>query len=204
MLKKSGKVVGQMVDMRLVAAAQFPIFAKHFALAFRHHQHGCHAERMRRFQIARQVLEHGRLGRIDLMQRQETLVGLQRRLRLELGSDDVEHVLKMLVDLQPPHHRVGMLARAVGEDELAAGQFLERRAQRRIGLERRVIDLVHVVEVGVRIEPVLGHQPAHGGAVALVIILLHAEGLVLRHFQEFGDVSADAVVDLLPQQVMRI
>ena len=63
LLKKSGKIVGQMVDMRLVAPFQLPVLAEDLALALRHHQHRGHAERMRRFQIARQVLEHGGLGR---------------------------------------------------------------------------------------------------------------------------------------------
>ena len=43
-----------------------------------------------------------------------------------------------------------------------------------------MVDLVHVFEIVVRDQPVLGHQPAHRGAVALVVILLHAERLVLR------------------------
>ena len=159
---------------------------------------------MRRRQIAREVLEHGGLARVDAVARQKSLVGFLRRFGFEFGGDDVEHVLEMLVDFEPLHHRVGVLAGAVGEDELAAGQFLERRAERRVGLERRVIDLVHVFEIVVRIEPVLGHQAAHGGAVTLVIILLHPERLVLRHFEEFGDIGADAVVDLLPEQMMRI
>jgi hypothetical protein len=52
---------------------------------------------------------------------------------------------------------------------------------------------------------VLGHQPAHGGAVALVIVLLNAEGLVVRHFQEFGDEIANALINLLPEiEVMRV
>ena len=67
-----------------------------------------------------------------------------------------------------------------------------------------MVDLVNVFEIIVRVEPVLGHQSAHGGAIALVIVLLDPEGLVLRDLEEFGDVGADAVVDLLPEQVMRI
>ena len=80
------------------------------------------------------------------MQFEETVVGLRQRLRLELGRDDVEHVLEMRVDVEPPHHGVGVRAGAVGEDQLAAGQFLDGRAERRVRLQRRVIDLVHIVE----------------------------------------------------------
>ena len=68
-----------------------------------------------------------------------------------------------------------------------------------------MVDLVHEFEIVVRLHAVLGHQPAHGGAVALVIILLHAERLVLRHFQKIRDIGADALVHLLPEiEVMRI
>ena len=136
---------------------------------------------------------------------QELVVGLRQRLWFELGRDDVEHVLEMGVDVEAAHHRVGMGARAVGEDQLAARQSLDRGAERRVRLQRRVVDLVHVVEEIVRLHPVLGHHPAHRGAVALVIILLLAEGFVVADLEEIRDVVADALIDLLPQvHVMRI
>src|SRR3974390_1330849 len=54
-------------------------------------------------------------------------------------------------------------------------------------------------------QAMLGHQPAHGGAIALVILLLDAERLVLRHLEERGDIAADPLIDLLPEiEVMRI
>ena len=56
---------------------------------------------MRRFEVARQILEHRGLCRIDAVAREEAVIGLRQRLRLELGGDDVEHVLEMLVDLEP-------------------------------------------------------------------------------------------------------
>ena len=98
-----------------------------------------------------------------------------------------------------------MRARAVGEDELAARQLRDRRAERGVGRQRRVIDLVHELEKFVRLQAVLRHQPAHGGAVTLVIILLQPERLVVGDFQKIDDVVADAHVDLLPEiQMMRI
>ena len=188
-----------------VAAFHLPVLAEYLARARGHHQHRGHAERVRNGEIARQVLEHGGARRIDAVRLQEAVVGLRQRLRLQLGGDDVEHVVEVLMDGERPHHRVGVLARAVGEDELAAGQPLDRGAERGVRLERRMIDLVHIGEVVVRVHPVLGHHPAHRGAVAAVIVLLHAERLVAAHLEEVGDVAADAFVDLLPQvQVMRI
>ena len=139
------------------------------------------------------------------MPREEAVIGLRRRLRLEFGGDDVEHVFKVMPDGEPLHHRVGMLLGAVGEDELAARQLLDRGAERGIRLERGMVDLVHEIEIIVRVHAVLGHHPAHRGAVALVIILLQLEGVVARDFQEIGDVVADALVHLLPEiEVMRI
>ncbi len=193
-----------MIDMRVVAAFDFPVLADHRLGAVGHHQHRDHAERMRRREVARQILEHRRLGRIDAVLLEKAFVGLGRRLRLQLGGDDVEHVLEMLMHVEAAHHRVGVLAGAVGEDQLAAGQLFQRGAERRIGLQRRMVDLVDELEVVVRVDAVLGHQPAHGGAVTLVIVLLDAEGLVRRHLQEVDDEGADAVVDELPQQVMRV
>ena len=58
---------------------------------------------------------------------------------------------------------------------------------------------VHVFEIVVRLHAVLGHQAAHRRAVALVVVLLQAERLVVRHLEEVGDEVADALVDLLPQ-----
>src|SRR5579872_2088792 len=68
-----------------------------------------------------------------------------------------------------------------------------------------MIDLVNEIQIVVRLQSVLGHQSAHRGAVALVIILLHAKGLIRRYLQEILDIGADAVVHLLPEiEVMRI
>ena len=103
---------------------------------------------------------------------EEFPVGLRRRLWLEFGGDDVEHRLEMLADAEPLQHRTGMVGRAVGQDQLAPRQFCDRRAHRRIGLQRRMVDLVHVGEIVVGAHAVLGHHAAHAGAVAAVIVLL--------------------------------
>ena len=58
----------------------------------------------------------------DAVAGEEALVGFRGWLRLELGFDDAEHVLEMRMDVEAAHHRVGVLAGAVGENELAAGQ----------------------------------------------------------------------------------
>ena len=141
----------------------------------------------------------------DAVDGQEFLVGLRRRLWLEFGGDDVEHVLEMLSEAEPRQHGVGMAARAVGEDQLAARKTFERQAERRVRLERRMIDLMHEIEEVVRRHAMLGHQPAHRGAVALVIVLLQPECLIVGDLEEVGDIVADALVHLRPEiDVMRV
>ena len=111
----------------------------------------------------------------------------------------------MLFDAEPPQHRIGVVPGAVGENELAAGQLGNGGAERRIGLQRRMVDLMHDFEKFIRFEPMLLHQAAHGRAVAPVIVLLQPEGLVMADFKEIDDVVADADVDLLPKiEVMRV
>ena len=68
-----------------------------------------------------------------------------------------------------------------------------------------MIDLMHVSEIVVGGNAVLGHHAAHASAVAAIIILLDSPRLVRGHFQIIADKLADASIDLLPQiDVMRI
>ena len=160
---------------------------------------------MRHREVAREILEHRRFAGVDVVQLEKAVVGPWCGFRLELGRDDVEHVLEVPVEAEPRQHRIGVAAGAVGEDELAAGELLDRDAERRIGLERGVVDLVHEIEEIVGLHAVLDHQSAHRGAVALVVVLLHAEGLLVGDLEEAGDVVANALVHLLPEiEVMGI
>ena len=68
-----------------------------------------------------------------------------------------------------------------------------------------MIDLMHEIEEVVGLHAVLGHQPAHRGAVALVIVLLQPECFLVGDLEEVRDVVADALVHLLPEiDVVRI
>ena len=88
----------------------------------------------------------------------------------------------MLDVAEPLQHRAGMVGRAVGQDQLAPGKLCDRRAHRRIGLQRRVIDLVHIGQIIVGVDAMLGHHAAHAGAVAAVIVLLDHAGFFRRRF----------------------
>ena len=136
---------------------------------------------------------------------QEFLVGLRRRLWLQFGGDDVEHRFEMLGYAEPLQHRAGMVGRAVGQNQLAPGKFCDRSPHRRVRLQRRVIDLVHIGQIIVGVHAVLGHHAAHAGAVAAVIVLLDHAGFFRGDLQERADELADPRVDLLPQiDVVRV
>ncbi len=103
-----------MIDKRSIPAFQFPVLAHHFLGAVGHDQHGDHAEIVRHHEVAGEVFEHRCFGRIDAVHAQELLVGLQRRFRLEVSCDDVEHRLEMFTDAEPFQNGVRMIGRAVG------------------------------------------------------------------------------------------
>src|SRR5262249_33395947 len=101
--------------------------------------------------------------------------------------------------------RVCVSARAVGQNQLASGQALDRRSQRRVWSKRRMIDLVDEIEEVVGFHAVLGHEPPHRSAVTLVVVFLYAERLLVGDLEVAGDVVANALVHLLPEvEMMRI
>ena len=188
-----------MIDVGRVAALHLPVLADHLPGAVGNHQHGGHAEVVGDREIARQVLEHRRAGGIDPVPVEKAPVGARRGLRLQFGGDDVEHRLEMVRETEPRQHLAGVVGRAVGQDQLAAGQGGDRRPHRRVGLQRRVVDPVDIGKEVVGGDAVLGHHAAHRGAEALVVVLLDAEGFLGRYVQRVGDVIANPPVDLLPQ-----
>src|SRR4029077_6726657 len=99
----------------------------------------------------------------------------------------------------PRQYGFGMFMRAVGHDQFSPWQSFNCCAKCGIGRERRVVDLMNHFEECIGLQAMLGHQSAHGGAVALVIILLHAERFLVCGAKEFRDVVTDALVHLLPE-----
>src|SRR5215470_14933157 len=73
LFQKRREVVGDMIDVRVVAAFELPALAEHLARVLRHDQHRGHAERVWHREVARQVLEHGRAGGIDAVRLEEAL-----------------------------------------------------------------------------------------------------------------------------------
>src|SRR6266702_7516336 len=145
--QKPRQIIRDAIDIGRVPALQFPVLAHHFLGAIWHHQHRGHAELVRDGEVAGEVLEHGGFGRIDRMVCEKLLIGLRRGLRLESGGDDVEHAVEMRGQAESRQHGVDMVDRAVGEDQLASRQLCDGCAERRVRLQRRVVDLVDVSEV---------------------------------------------------------
>ena len=94
-----------MIDIGGVAAFQLPVLADHVFGAVGHHKNGGHAQIVRGHQIAGEVFEHRCFRRIDAVQFEKFQIGLPRGLRLQFGSDDVEHILKVTADTEALQHR---------------------------------------------------------------------------------------------------
>ena len=52
-VQKACQIIGDVIDVRLVAAGKLPFFAKDFARASGYDQHRRHAARVRHFEVAR-------------------------------------------------------------------------------------------------------------------------------------------------------
>ena len=113
-----------------------------------------------------------------------------------IGVADVEYALEALEDAELAGHPLGVRARAVGEDELAARQPIDRRCQLGVLLDHRQIEVVHVVEEGFRIHAVHLHQAGQRGAELAIVGLLQVAGVDERHAEEAGDELAHLLVDL--------
>ena len=111
-----------------------------------------HAARLGRAEIPSEVFEHRRAGRIDFVSAEERLVGEVGGLGDEPRRDDVESVLEQAIEPEPLQRAQRVIARAVGEDQLAPRQSLDLARQRRIGRERGAVDVVDEFEelVGAR------------------------------------------------------
>src|SRR3990167_4732321 len=85
--EEAAEVVGQIVDMVVVAALELPVLVEDFAGPAGHHENRTHAEHLGHDEVAGEVLEHRRVRRRHPGRRDEAVVGLARRLRQKLGPD---------------------------------------------------------------------------------------------------------------------
>ena len=96
----------------------------------------------------------------------------------------------------PLEHHLGMAARCVGMDDLAARERPDGVRQGRVGMDLVQIHRRHLIEIAHRIEPVMDHQPAQGEAVAREIALLDAPRLGRVDIEKVGDEGPHMPVDM--------
>ena len=182
----------------------FPGLAEGIGRA-RHDQHRLHAERARHDQVLLDILEHRRPAGIDAVFGEKILVGRALGLRGEAGIDDVENVLEVMEDAELAGDVLGMAARAIGQDQLTAGQCRDRRPERWVGIEQGQVDLMGEVEEVSGVDAVFLHQPLQRRAVALVIIFLQRPRRHAVEAEQLRQEERDALVDLRPDlRLMRI
>ena len=105
----------------------------------------------------------------------------------------------MVEDAELPRGLLGVAAIAVGEDELAARQLADRRAEHRIGLQPGIVDVVHLLEEIVGVDAVPVHQPVQRRAVFEVEFLLQLARLLARQLQQLRHIGRHLHVDLREQ-----
>ena len=89
-----------------------------------------------------------------------------------------------------------MSARPIGEDELAPGQFVDGGGQLGMLPHHGEIEVVHVIEKGLRVHPMHLHQAAKGGAELAVVGFLQMPRVHEWHAEEAGDELTHLLVDL--------
>src|ERR1700751_1791577 len=96
--QKCGEIVGDVIDVRGIASGELPLFAQHHLRALRNDQNRRHPERMRHFEVAREILKDRGAACIDEVSCQEALVNAAARLWLERGGPDVEDIVEVALD----------------------------------------------------------------------------------------------------------
>ena len=81
------------------------------------------------------------------MRGDEALIGAALGFGFEIGGNNVEGRIEMAGDPQRRQGVFRMHRVAIGEDMLAAGQCGNRRAQFRMRIENRVVDVVNIGDV---------------------------------------------------------
>lgn len=160
------------------------------------HQNRRHAERVRHLEVHRHVLEHRRAGRCDAVALDHPLEGSSLGLGGEVTRLDTANVLEQVEHADLAGHSLGMPAGAVGEDQPAALQLLDRCSQPGVGLNDAEVDVVNVVEERLWLDPMNSHQAVQGRAELLVIGLAEVLGLLEGDTQQARDELAHAAVDL--------
>src|SRR5680860_1332512 len=152
----------------------------------------------------REIVEHDGPRRGNVVRLEKAVKGFARRL----GGDvfervDVENVLEAVEQAKLGRHGFSVLSRTVGEHEFPPRQLIDGRSQRRCGRHNLEIDVVHIIEKGVRRDAVKLHETGKRGAVLGVVALPQRMRLVERKIEGVGDERAHALVHLREQVAVR-
>jgi hypothetical protein len=158
-----------------------------------------HAQSGGRDQISRNVFDHKRGAGAHLVTPQQFVVAGERRLRIIPGRGDVDDAAERAGNAQMVEQPLGMALRAVGMDDLAAGQSRQRLDENRVGRYAGEVDLVHISQEILGVDPVDRHQTAHRRPVLAEIGLLYQQRPFRRQAQPVGDEARHARVDLVEE-----
>ena len=139
------------------------------------------------------------MARVDAMARQKRVIGPAGRLGHKAGRDDVEGVLE-----QPLHSELldgaqRMVARAIGEDQLATRQPGDFQRQTRIGRQAGTIDVMHEIEKMLGRNIVLINQTAQRRAMLVIVVTLQRARRGAVEAAVLDEIERDALLDLRPE-----
>ena len=104
---------------------------------------------------------------------------------------------------EPVEHFPGVIRIAVGVDELAPRQPLQRADQPIVSRQPIERNVVHVAHEMMRIDVVVLHQPGKRGAAAVEVHLLDPPRLGRVHAKQALDVRGHPLVDQVEQPASR-
>ena len=198
-LEEAGEIVGDKIDVGALAALAVGRLAFVACALRRHDQRRRHAARLGRAEVLGEILEHRRASGVDAVAIVEGLVGLRRRLGRKLRSDDVENILEKIGEPKARNRAQRVIARAVGENQSAAGQARQLQRQLRVGAQPRAVDVMGEGEEVRRFGRAFVDEPAQRRAMALIVIMLQLARREPVKAAQAHQVQRDALVDLRPQ-----
>ena len=105
----------------------------------------------------------------------------------------------MMMNAELQRGLLSMMARAIGKDQLAAGQRGNGVAECGMGRQRCAVNFMDKGQKFSGINMVQIHQPAQGGAIFLIIGFLQVARLHSIQRQLIGDEGGDARVNFRPE-----
>ncbi len=164
------------------------------------HMHRAHAHLMRCFKVSADILKHRRLGglkRISGKNRfKSRALGLWAKAGVLHAIDCIERIRKP-ASLQDAG---GIFAATIGIDNAAPRQRPYQGSKIGGRSKPREINIMHIVQIWPRIDPVFCHQPGQCGAVGGPVFPAQPVGLFMGNVQLPHDPGCHADFDLRKQR----